>query len=65
MIPQLVLVAENIRIQPADGSATSPLTNGHIQLQSEGAEAFYRNIRIKKLDKMPEFKFLARQHSIE
>lgn len=52
----VVMIAENIRTQPADGGATSPLTNGHIQLQSEGAEAYYRNIQITKLDKMPDLK---------
>lgn len=30
-----------------------PLTKGKIQLQSEGAEIFYRNIRIRSIDKIP------------
>ena len=34
-----------------------PLTKGVIQLQSEGAEIFYRNIEIRKITKIPE-KFL-------
>jgi hypothetical protein len=29
---------------------TVPLTKGKIQLQSEGAEVFYRNIEFKSLD---------------
>ena len=32
---------------------TVPLTSGKIQLQSEGAEVFYRNIRIRQIDKIP------------
>jgi hypothetical protein len=38
--------------QHDDGTET-PLTKGKIQLQSEGAEVFYRNIRIRNLDKIP------------
>jgi len=30
-----------------------PLTRGKIQLQSEGAEVFYRNIRIREIDQIP------------
>ncbi|MCK5066668.1 MAG: DUF1080 domain-containing protein [Bacteroidales bacterium] len=30
-----------------------PLTKGKIQLQSEGAEVFYRNIRIRSIDEIP------------
>lgn len=51
----VVMVLENSRTVQKDGS-TTPLTNGKIQFQSEGAEAYYRNIEIKKLDKMPDFK---------
>jgi len=32
----------------------TPLTKGKIQLQSEGAEVFYRNIRISSIDKIPD-----------
>ncbi len=32
----------------------TPLTKGKIQLQSEGAEVFYRNITIRSIDKLPE-----------
>ncbi len=31
-----------------------PLSNGKIQLQSEGAEIFYRNIQIKSIDRIPD-----------
>ncbi|MDB5029618.1 DUF1080 domain-containing protein [Mucilaginibacter sp.] len=52
----VVMVVEHLRTVPKDGSPATPLTNGHIQFQSEGAEAYYRNIQITKLDKMPDFK---------
>jgi hypothetical protein len=35
------------------GDKEEPLTKGKIQLQSEGAEVFYRNIAIKPLKKIP------------
>lgn len=31
-----------------------PLTRGKIQLQSEGAEIFYRNIQLRSIDEIPE-----------
>ena len=31
-----------------------PLTNGNIQLQSEGAEVYFRNMEIKSIDQIPE-----------
>ncbi len=37
---------------PKDGRMV-PLTKGKIQLQSEGAEVFYRNIRILPIDEIP------------
>lgn len=49
----VVMVLENLRTVNPDGT-TKPLTDGKIQFQSEGAEAYYRNIEIKKLDKMPD-----------
>jgi hypothetical protein len=49
----VVMVLENSRTVEADGT-TKPLTGGKIQFQSEGAEAYYRNIEIKKLDKLPD-----------
>jgi hypothetical protein len=36
------------------GDKEEPLTRGKIQLQSEGAEVFYRNIAVKPLKKIPE-----------
>ena len=35
------------------GDEVIPLTKGKIQLQSEGAEVFYRNVRIEKIKKLP------------
>lgn len=35
----------------ADGE---PLTRGHIQIQSEGAEVFYRRIKIRSIDALPD-----------
>jgi hypothetical protein len=49
----VVMVLENSRTVETDGT-TKPLTSGKIQFQSEGAEAYYRNIEIKKLDKLPD-----------
>jgi hypothetical protein len=37
-----------------EGDKEVPLTKGKIQLQSEGAEVFYRNIAVKPLKKIPE-----------
>jgi hypothetical protein len=37
-----------------DGDKEVPLTRGKIQLQSEGAEVFYRNIYVKPLKKIPD-----------
>ena len=37
-----------------DGDKDIPLTRGKIQLQSEGAEVFYKNIQIEKLNTLPE-----------
>ncbi|MEX2233252.1 MAG: DUF1080 domain-containing protein [Cyclobacteriaceae bacterium] len=46
------MVLYNLRQESADGS--SPLTNGKIQIQSEGAEIFYRNITIDHIQKIPQ-----------
>lgn len=48
---KLVMVLEN----SLDHGTTEPttLTRGKIQLQSEGAEAFYRNIRIRNITELP------------
>ena len=45
------LVLRNAR-HTADGKEV-PLTAGKIQLQSEGAEVFYRNITVRPLEKIP------------
>lgn len=37
-----------------DGEKEAPLTKGKIQIQSEGSEVFYRNIKITSIDKIPE-----------
>jgi hypothetical protein len=39
--------------QLVDGKEV-PLTRGKIQIQSEGAEVFYRNIAFKQIDRIPE-----------
>ena len=49
----VVMVLENSRTAETDGTS-KPLTRGKIQFQSEGAEAFYRNIEIRKIDKLPD-----------
>jgi hypothetical protein len=37
-----------------DSDRTTPMTKGKIQLQSEGAEIFYRNISIEKIRRIPQ-----------
>ena len=37
-----------------DGEKEIPLTKGKIQIQSEGAEVYYRNIRLTPIDKIPD-----------
>ena len=37
-----------------DGDKETPLTKGKIQIQSEGSEIYYRNIRISSIDKIPD-----------
>ncbi|HEY5690519.1 MAG TPA: DUF1080 domain-containing protein, partial [Cyclobacteriaceae bacterium] len=41
------------RVPSGDGEIA--LTKGKIQFQSEGAEVFYRNIRVQKIIKLPDF----------
>jgi hypothetical protein len=36
-----------------DGTS-KPLTRGKIQFQSEGSEAYYRSIEIRKIDTLPD-----------
>jgi hypothetical protein len=40
--------------QPGDDGKEQPLTKGKIQLQSEGAEVFYRNIEMRSISRLPE-----------
>ncbi|MCC3156988.1 ThuA domain-containing protein [Hymenobacter sp. 15J16-1T3B] len=49
---QVVMVLENSREWKPDGSQ-GPLTNGKIQIQSEAAEAYYRNIQIRPITEIP------------
>ncbi|WP_438862563.1 3-keto-disaccharide hydrolase [Neptunicella sp.] len=48
---QVVMVLKNSRY--LDNGSYTPLVEGKIQLQSEAAEVFYKNIEIKTLDKLP------------
>lgn len=48
--PNMVLTNSRRR----EGDKEVPLTKGKIQLQSEGAEVFYRNIAVKPLKQIPE-----------
>jgi hypothetical protein len=48
----VAMVLQNPR-QVVDGKEV-PLDRGKIQLQSEGAEIFYRNIRLRPIDELPK-----------
>lgn len=45
----VVMALENSRLD-----SLTPLTKGRIQIQSEGAEAYYRNIEIRQITEVPE-----------
>lgn len=47
----VVMALENSRY--VQGNETFPLTKGRIQLQSEAAEVFYKDIKIKNIDGIP------------
>lgn len=49
---QVVMVLRNSRY--VKGDETIPLTSGKIQLQSEAAEVFYKDIEISSLESLPE-----------
>jgi hypothetical protein len=49
---QVAMVLDNPR-QLLDGKEVA-LSRGKIQLQSEGAEVFYRNIRLRPIDQLPK-----------
>lgn len=40
--------------QQEDSGSVSPLTKGKLQIQSEGAEVFYKGIKIRSLDAIPQ-----------
>ncbi|MCF0056846.1 DUF1080 domain-containing protein [Dyadobacter sp. CY356] len=50
---RVVMVLQNSRYIESDGKEV-PMTSGKIQLQSEAAEVFYKDIRIKPLSAMPK-----------
>lgn len=49
----VVMVLENSVAYNKDGEAT-PLTKGKIQIQSEAAEVYYKDIKIKSVKKLPK-----------
>ena len=49
----VVMVLDGLRSVEADGTER-PMTRGRIQLQSEAAEVFFKDIEIRPLDRMPE-----------
>ena len=48
-----VLEAEGLTTSDSKGMPTRPLTRGRIQLESEGAEAFFRNLTIEPINQLP------------
>jgi hypothetical protein len=40
--------------QPAANGGTAPLAKGRLQIQSEGAEVYYRNIAVRPISAFPE-----------
>ena len=48
-----VLVAQDLSSADGHGTRPRPLTSGRIQLQSEGAETYFRNISIEPIDHLP------------
>jgi len=48
----VVMAFQNAGLQHADKTVT-PLTKGKIQLQSEGAEAYYKDINIQSISEIP------------
>jgi hypothetical protein len=48
---RVVMVLRNSRF--VDGGKTVPLTKGKIQLQSEAAEVFFKDVRIRPISEMP------------
>jgi hypothetical protein len=48
---KVVMALKNARYQ--EGDKTVPMTGGKLQIQSEAAEVFYRDIEIRRIDAMP------------
>jgi hypothetical protein len=48
----IVMALQNSR--QLDGDTETPLIKGKIQIESEGAEVYFRNIRIRSIDKIPD-----------
>jgi hypothetical protein len=48
----VTMVLQNSR--QLEGETEIPLTKGKIQIESEGAEVYFRNIKIRAIDKLPE-----------
>ncbi|TWB21973.1 uncharacterized protein DUF1080 [Nitrospirillum amazonense] len=46
-----VMVVRDLRMREGEGWA--PLTHGHIQLQSEGAETYFRRITLEPITSLP------------
>ena len=47
------LVLTNPRQPGSRTAAIVPLTKGRLQIQSEGAEVFYRNIQVRPISELP------------
>ena len=47
-----VMVVEGLATVGKDGART-PLTHGHVQLQSEGAETWFRRVSVEPIDRLP------------
>ena len=50
---QVVMALENLRFRDPEGVET-PVTKGHIQLQAEAGELYYKDIRIRPLTAFPD-----------
>ena len=48
-----VMAAHHLRTTEGPGKPVKPLTEGRIQLQSEGAETYFRNFSIEPIDHLP------------
>ena len=48
---KVVMALKNSRYQ--DGNKTVPMTGGKLQIQSEAAEVFYRDLEIRSIQSMP------------